>query len=87
MSQQSTREPTPVCGIRITCELGHTQILTTPDMTEAEARLFAGLLDGTSPLFVVSPRTQPRSDALFGRCLRCGTWLTGTLVGYEEPTS
>jgi len=71
-------------GIASTCEQGHRQVLLTPDMEAAEARELAGLLDGTSALYIAPPRTHPIPGSTLGRCGLCGAWITCTLVGYEE---
>ena len=80
----------PRQGIRATCEQGHRQDIFTPDMGKAEAEQYAGLLDGTSPLFKYPLRAYPdvaRDAGMpgphIGRCGLCGAWLNCVLFGYE----
>jgi hypothetical protein len=74
-------------GIRITCERGHTQQIYTPNHDVKAAQLLAGLLDGTSPLFVALPRTHPIIGSTIGRCDLCGAWLACMLFGYDEEST
>jgi hypothetical protein len=46
-----------------------------------DAQRYAGLLDGSSPLYKYPPREDP--DAQIGRCGLCGSLFTCTV---QEPT-
>jgi hypothetical protein len=79
-----TDAPRAPRGIRATCDQGHTQDIYTPDMEIEEARAFAGLLDGTSPLYQCPPRSHPIPGGTVGRCEICGGWITCVLRGYAD---
>lgn len=72
-------------GILATCENGHEQRIYTPHMSRQEAVDFAAMLDGTSPMFAHSPRTDPLPGSRLGRCGYCSTWFDCTLFGYPDP--
>lgn len=69
-------------GILLRCAAGHEQRLYLPDYDVARAQRLAGLFDGTSPLFFLSPQHNPIPASLLERCEVCGAWLTCTLFGY-----
>ncbi len=46
------------------------QTITLPDASEEGARRIAELMDGSSPLYVRSPRED--QDSMIGRCAQCG---------------
>lgn len=46
-------------------------------MTREEVETFAGLLDGRSPMYLLSPRQETRS--MIGRCVRCGDNFNATV--------
>lgn len=81
-----TPEPPAGTGILMRCPRGHEQRLFTPDHTLEEATWLAGLLDGTSPAFVTSPRDCLAQGGLIGRCATCGELFTCTLFGYRDPS-
>ena len=49
-----------------TCENGHRQSMTVDGYTREDADALAGMIDGTSPSFVTSPREDPKST--LARC-------------------
>jgi hypothetical protein len=62
--------PKPTCWVVIAkCEGGHSQEITTRRMSERWVRAWAGLMDGTSPLY--GARLRPES--LIGKCGICGS--------------
>lgn len=83
-------------GLVARCERGHEQRIYTPDHEEITARTLAGLMDGTSPFYVVKPRDVEVPGSVLGRCQhdetpasetprgrgRCGAWVTCALFGY-----
>ena len=77
-------DPTLPCGIEARCERGHTQRIATPGMGAPRVRQLAGLIDGTSELFVVPPRDTPVPGSTLARCGICGSWMTCTLYGYDQ---
>ena len=66
--------------IEICCEQGHRQaIKVDPDLGEEWARGLAGLMDGTSPMYLY----PPGANSPIGKCGICGTPITATVLGYE----
>lgn len=69
-------------GIEATCGACHrTQMIYTPDFDEISAQQLAGIMDGTSPLYV----KRPGEESAIGRCESCGGRFTCTLFGYGAP--
>lgn len=48
-----------------------------PNTTREQVETFAGILDGRSPLYILSPRQETHS--LIGRCVRCGDNFNATV--------
>lgn len=71
-------------GIKVVCPNGHSQTLLTHAMSQAEAESYAGLLDGTHPLYRYPPRDYPVPDSMIGKCGMCGAWITATIFGYAS---
>lgn len=63
--------------LTLRCEGKHEQTLSLVGWTLEEARDFAGLLEGTSPLFVRPPRGTPSP---IGKCATCGQPIEATLA-------
>jgi hypothetical protein len=84
-------------GLIVTCEAGHQQTIYLPDHGRAEATQLGQVMDGTSPLFMTSPRNDPEStlarcafpcDSLVGRIAgqsTCNTLIRAEPFGYEAP--
>jgi hypothetical protein len=76
-------------GIKLTCESGHVQTIWTPDHEHASAARLAGILDGTSSMYAISPRDPKHPSDKIGRCewpvegRPCKAWITATLLGYS----
>jgi hypothetical protein len=70
-------------GLVVTCEgpRQHQQTLYLPDHARTDAEALGGILDGTSPLFLLSPRDDPASK--LARC--CGALIRAEVFGYAEP--
>jgi hypothetical protein len=73
----------PPQGVDLACETGHTARIYLSGMTAQMARDYAGMLDGTSPMYVVDPRA-PGQDTFIGHCKDCGALFRATPFGYEE---
>ncbi len=66
--------------IEVCCEKGHRQVIKVDSsLGEEWARNLAGLLDGTSPMYVY----PPGEDSPIGKCGVCGTPITATILGNE----
>ncbi len=64
------------------CESGHRQIMKVDASLGREyAESLAGLLDGTSPLYLY----PPGEDSCIGKCGICGKKITCTILGYDIP--
>jgi hypothetical protein len=77
-------------GLRLRCDQGHEQAIgLDPTYSRPAAELLAGILDGTSPAYLMPPRAMPGS--MIGRCAwpDCGALFTATLFGFppEEPAA
>lgn len=69
--------------VRIRCAKCGDQHITIRGMnSDEQARDLCGLLDGSSPFYVIDPREDPNSK--FGRCYTCGGLITATVVGPED---
>jgi hypothetical protein len=67
-------------GILARCQAcGATQRLYLPDHDRPSAEMLAGLMDGTSPLFV----HPPGPDSQIGRCETCGGRFRCELFGWN----
>lgn len=87
------KNPATVRGILATCERGHESKVFTPDHSRDEAAMLAGLMDGTSKMYVHSPRDSRFPSTVIGRCAwvdpqdavgrPCGWMFTTRLFGYE----
>ena len=67
--------------ITLRCESGHEQILHAENMTAQMVRDYAGLIDGTSPMYVHPPRDGELTA--IGRCLICKKPFTATVEAEE----
>lgn len=64
--------------INLTCPKCGTQVIHTPkDYTREMAVDFAGLLDGSSPMFVKNPIGDPNTS--IGKCATCGSQVHASL--------
>ena len=77
--------PTPwPCGCRIWWDGQYAPCLEHRTWSRETFLAWYGLLDGTSPAFVTSPRDCLVQGGLIGRCATCGELFTCTLFGYGE---
>ena len=67
--------------IRLECRNGHSSEMLVGGMTKEEAKDFCGILDGSSPFFVHSPREPENQQTLIGRCVICGAIFDAQVVG------
>jgi hypothetical protein len=67
------------------CRGGHTQKLTIGPCTKEWAESLAGLLDGTHPLYVTSPRDDANSQ--IAHCLTCGSLVDCTVTPDPSPSN
>lgn len=74
--------PASTITIRATCERGHVQaIQVDAALGRRWAIQLAGLLDGTSDLFV----SKPDHNSMIGRCGICGAHLKCEVLGFGRP--
>lgn len=66
--------PAPVV-MRLVCENGHAQTIRFLDLPREYVLGMAGLLDGTSPLYVY----PPGSESLIGKCGICRAQIRATV--------
>lgn len=59
------------------------QPIRTPDHSREMAETFAGLLDGTSPLYAI----PPDENWQIGACGFCGGRIKATLFGYGDDAN
>jgi predicted acyltransferase len=66
------------------CVAGHEQVLTVDGrLGRRWAEILAGLLDGTSDVYV----HQPGPDSVIGKCGRCGAHIQCTVTEASELRS
>lgn len=58
------------------CENGHEQSIIYEGMSEEQIKMFAGLLDGSSPFYVIKP--EPGKSQI-GTCQICGKGFAATV--------
>ncbi len=75
-------EGQPECGVDLACENGHQQRLFLSGMTRQMAEDYAQMLDGSSPMYVRDPRSDP-TNTWIGRCKDCGGVFTATVFGFD----
>ncbi len=63
--------------VKLVCENGHEQVIKVNGMTDDWVEMWAGLLDGTSPMFVHSPIG---TDSVIGKCGICQKQLKATVT-------
>jgi hypothetical protein len=83
-------EPAPNRGIILRCTRGHEQWIYTPGYPRTEAERLAGIMDGRSPDYVVSPRADATPSAVIGKCTwheplqpSCGAAFDAEVFGYD----
>jgi hypothetical protein len=59
-----------------TCTAGHEQIITTEDMRKEYVVQLAGLMDGSSALYV----NKPGPESSIGKCGKCGAQIKCDVV-------
>jgi len=64
--------------VDIVCFAGHLQSITVEGMPREWVDGWAGLLDGTSPLYKFPPCDDPNSA--IGKCSLCGMQVQATVV-------
>lgn len=75
----------------ITCEKKHRQSMTVDGYTREDAKVLAGIIDGTSPSFAISPREDPKSS--LARCQwpvdgnACGALIDITVQDMDGDSS
>ena len=72
-------------GVLLSCQsCERTQKIFTPDHSKEDAVSFAGILDGTHPMFVMDPRADATSP--IGKCAACQSVFDATLFGFDPPS-
>jgi hypothetical protein len=75
----------PEQGVDLQCDNGHSQRIYLRGMTAEMANDYAGILDGTSPMYVTDPRVA-RQETFIGHCQRpnCGALFRATPFGFRN---
>lgn len=68
-------------SIRVICDGGHVQVLTLCDVTQEYAENLAGLMDGTSPMYVYSPIN---TDSIIGKCGICRAKIKCDVGSFDD---
>lgn len=89
MTEGSTapfNDGTPEQGVELLCENNHRQRIYLRGMTAEMADDYAGILDGTSPVYAYPPREHPVTESSIGRCQfnSCGAWFRATPFGFRN---
>ena len=76
----------PAQGVDLACAAGHQQRIFLRGYTREMAIDFAGMLDGTSPMFVHPPREVDSAHTMIGKCTweGCGAWFRAVPFGYDN---
>lgn len=72
-------------GIKAICVNGHEQVIYTPEMPREWAATLAGIMDGTSSIYVYPPEKSKEYPLYIGKCGICGSWFSCSVFGYLEP--
>jgi hypothetical protein len=68
--------------VQAVCESGHRQSFTIENMSPEWVEMWAGLMDGTSPLYV----HPPDEKSVIGKCGICGKPFKASVVNDVSPT-